>query len=126
MVSHRLLFSQPGTGTISDLSKLALGSGHGYSYRNFADWDLEKEDSFLDFLTDGSLDEQLRRSPAILMVFDGWEHFGSADLQKLISQVNAWTQHSPDLPVTVYWTVFEREAWRARELAEEILPLIAV
>ena len=131
MVSHRLLFSQPGTGTINDLKKLALGSGHGFSYHNLSDQALSDGDGYgigalPDFLSPMSIDEQLRRSPAVLMVIDGLEQFTQLSFYALVSQMELWTEQNPDLPITVYWTIFEPEAWRAREIAEELLRLVAV
>lgn len=129
MTTHRIHFAEPGTGILADIEKLSGLLGIGYSYHNVSAWipEIVAEGDLLRFLESDTLKAQLEEHMSLTLAIDGFEHIIQAyNAQELIRRIEKWTEDNPKLPINFHWIVTPTDAWRGHEVAEELLPLIAV
>lgn len=127
MVSHQVTVSESGTGSIDRLQKFALAEGSGYSYRHLAAYEDHGPDADpLDFLSDGGLDEQLRRSPSLALVLDGLQELSFTRRSELVGRMLNWSKANSNLPVAVYWTLqgVLPDDEEVSEALKDVLPLV--
>lgn len=122
MTTHKIIISEPGTGTIADLFRAAQTSNRAYIYSDLGDYDNHALGS-LPFLYDGTIEEQLLTASAITIVLDQAEKVRFLALNQLIGRLQVWTQLNREKPIIVYWPVSSLDGERAKELFGDLFPL---